>query len=96
MEFIICSKCITKIGKLYLKYKKYRTWSKIGKNEKEEQVNIKKNQQEILGIKKCDCWNENPTEKMTSTLVLTDKQINGLEYNTKDLNQNLAKRNDEL
>ena len=31
-----------------------------------------------------------------STLVLTDKQINGLEYNTKDLNQNLAKRNDEL
>lgn len=33
---------------------------------------------------------------MTSTLVLTDKQINGLEYNTKDLNQNLAKRNDEL
>ena len=46
--------------------------------------------------KKCDCWNENPTEKMKSTLVLTDKRINGLEYNTKELNQNLAKRNDEL
>lgn len=33
---------------------------------------------------------------MKSTLVLTDKRINGLEDNTKELNQNLAKRNDEL